>query len=156
MHFLGKSRSTLGTAHIRRSNDEFLEIKTRHIRSKDIGTIDMVNRNVKEPLYLVGVEVNGDDTVGTRTLNHIGNQFGTDRDAGFVLAVLTRPTEIRNDGNHLVGTGTLGGINHKEQLHKVVAAGAGGLYEINRMSADGLVEISGELTIGETVDMYIA
>ena len=116
----------------------------------------MVYRNVEESLNLVGMQIHGDDTVCTGCLQHVRHQFGTDGYTRFVFAILTCPTEIRDDSHHFVCTRALGGINHEQKLHEVVAAGAGCLNQIDRLSANGLLKISAELTVGEAIDMYLA
>ena len=107
----------------------------------------MVNRYIKEPLNLVGMEIDGDDTVCSGCLQHVGYQFRADRDTGLIFAVLTRPAEIRDNGDHLGGTGSLSGVDHKEQLHQIVAGRTGWLHQVNVLSANGLLKIRTKLTV---------
>ena len=50
--------------------------------------VEVVDGDVEEPLDLVLVEVDADQTVGTRGGDQVGDQLGPDRDPGLVLAVL--------------------------------------------------------------------
>ena len=156
VQFLGEIGRPFGTSDIGRSDYQFLEIEVRYIRREHIGTVDMVHGNIEESLNLVGMQVHGDDTVRTGCLQHIRHQFGTDGYTRFVLAVLPCPAEIRDDGNDLGSTGPLGGIDHQEQFHQVVAGRTGGLHEIDRLPANGLLEIGAELAVGEAVDTQVA
>ena len=59
----------------------------------------MVDRNIEETLNLIGMEVHRDETVDAGYAEKISHEFGCDRNARFVLAVLTGPAEIRNDSD---------------------------------------------------------
>ena len=63
----------------------------------------MVHRNVKEALDLVSVQVAGHYPVGSCGGEEVCHELGSDGNPRTVLAVLTRPSEIRNDGYDFVG-----------------------------------------------------
>ena len=50
--------------------------------------LQMVQRNVKEPLYLAGVQVHGQYAVGPGGGDKIGHELGTDGRAALMLLVL--------------------------------------------------------------------
>ena len=114
VQFLRKIRSAFGTAHIRRSDNQFLEVQRGYVRRQHIGAKDMIYGNVKESLDLVGVQIHRDNTVSSRRLEHVCYQFGTDRNTGFVLAVLACPSEIGDDGYHFVRACAFGRIDHQQ------------------------------------------
>ena len=80
----------------------------------------MIDGNIKESLYLVGMQVHGDQTVDTSGTEQVGHKFCTDAHTRLVLPVLTCPSEIRDDSVDALCRSTLGGINHKQQLHQIV------------------------------------
>ena len=57
--------------------------------------IEIVDGNVKEALDLGGVQVHGDDVVGSRHGKHVGHELGTDWRPRLVLLVLPRIPLIR-------------------------------------------------------------
>ena len=67
---------------------------------------------------------------------------------GLVLAVLTGKTIVRNHRDDLLGRGTLGGINHQQQLEKVVGGRDGGLDDEDRATADGVFIGRLEFSVG--------
>ena len=58
----------------------------------------MVNGYIKESLDLVGVQVHRDHTVHASSTQQVGNELGTDAHTGFVLTILTGPSEVGDDG----------------------------------------------------------
>ena len=98
----------------------------------------MVDRDVEEPLDLVGVKVAGHDPVAARRAQEIGDEFGSDAHAGTVLAVLAGPSEIRHHRDYLVGGCALGGIDAEQQFHQVVRRREGALDEEHRCAADAV------------------
>ena len=100
----------------------------------------MVDRNVKEPLDLVGVQVHRDDAVDSHGLQHVGRDLGSDGHARLVFPVLAREAEIRNHGDDLVRGSALGGVNHQEQFHQVVAGRERGLHDKHVFASHGFIE----------------
>nr|AFN57676.1 hypothetical protein [uncultured bacterium r_02] len=80
----------------------------------------MVDGNVEETLYLVGVQVHRDDTVHTSHTQQVGHQLGADAHTGLVLTVLSGPSEVGDNGVDGSCGGSLGGIDHQEQFHQIV------------------------------------
>ena len=80
----------------------------------------MVDGNVEETLNLVSVEVHRDQTIDTGNAQQVGNKFGPNANAGFVFAVLSCPSEVRDNGVNGSCRSPLGSVNHQEQLHKIV------------------------------------
>ena len=155
VQFFREIGSSFRTADIRRSDNQILEIEVGDVRSEDVRAVDMIDGDIEESLDLLCVQVNSDDAVRSCGLQHVSHEFGTDRDTWFILAVLTRPSEIGYNGDHFVRACPLGGIDHEEQLHEVVAGRTGGLYQINGLSSNGLFEIRTELSIREPINVYL-
>mgnify|MGYP006977367651 CR=1 FL=1 len=65
----------------------------------------MVNRDIKEALNLVGVEIHGEDPVGAGAGDQVGHQLGGDGVAALGLAVLTGVTVVRDDRRDGAGGG---------------------------------------------------
>ena len=109
----------------------------------------MVNRNIKESLNLVSVQVHRDNTVDTSSTKQIGHQLGSDADAWLIFAVLTSPSEIGDDGIDGARRGSLGSINHQQQLHKIVTVRECALYKENIATANTFLIRDGKLAVGE-------
>ena len=116
----------------------------------------MVDRYIEESLYLVGMEIHGDDTVHTSHTEDVCHQFGADAHSGLVLAVLTCPTEIGHHGIDGTGGGTFGSVYHQQKFHEIVAVGKSALHKEHVAPADGLLIGDGELTVGEMGDLQLA
>ena len=65
--------------------------------SKHWGCGEVIHRNVKEALNLRGMQINAQDAVAASASDQVGYQFGGDRNAPLVLAILTRVAKVRND-----------------------------------------------------------
>ena len=85
---------TLSAAYIRRGNHKILEIQRLEIRKQYARPIEVVNGDVKESLNLVGMKVHGYEAVYTGYTKNIGYKLRADRNTGFILAVLSCPSEI--------------------------------------------------------------
>ena len=116
----------------------------------------MIYWYVKESLYLVSVQIHGNHAVHAYALQEVCAYFGADRYAGFIFAVLTCPTEVWDHGYHLVRAGALSSVNGEQKLHDVVAAWAGRLHDIHRLTANGLLETYGKLTVRKTSYLDVA
>ena len=116
----------------------------------------MVDGNIEESLYLVCMEIHGDDTIDTCGREQVGNKLGTDGHTGLVLSVLSCPAEVgdyRIDGT---GRGTLGGINHQQQFHQIVAVGECALNEEDVASTNTLLVGYRKLAVRELGDKQFA
>ena len=146
---LGIHTCTTAAAQVRRSKEDVVDrnFHRADVRHKERRAEEVVNGNVEEALYLVSMEVHGDDTVHTGCRQHGGNQLGGNGDMGFVLAVLTSKTIIRNNGDNLVGRGTTSGVDHHQQLEEVVGRRNGRLDDEDLSATDGLFVRRLEFTI---------
>ena len=115
----------------------------------------MIDGHVEEALDLVGVQVHGDQAIETGHAEQVGNQLGADGDAGLVLPVLPRPTEVGDDGNDRVRRGAFGCVHHQQQLHEVVRVGKGGLHKEDILAADTFFVRDGKFTVSEMLDVHL-
>ena len=147
---------TLGAAHVGRGDREVLDPQALDIGDEDAAGVEGVHRNVEETLYLVGVQVHRHDAVHARGHEQVGHQFGADRHAGPVLAVLARPAEVGHHGHDFVGRGAACGVDHHQQLHEVVRGREGRLDDEDRAAADRLVVGGLELAVAETQHLRLS
>ena len=108
------------TAYIRRRNNHILQLEALDIGDEYRGCVKMIDRDIEETLDLIRVKIHGDQAGNAGRSQHVGHEFGSDRHAGFVLAVLTRPSEIRNNRYYRACRSTLGRIDHKKKFHQIV------------------------------------
>lgn len=101
--------------------------------------VQVVDRNVKEPLYLRGVKVHGDDMIGARHREHVGHELGRDGRTALVLLVLPRVRVAGDDCSDALGRRGLARIDHDAQLHQVVIdLATAGLEDVDILATDGL------------------
>ena len=92
-------------------------------------------------------------TVSTCHLDDVCHELGAYADARLVFPILPSPTIVRDDRYHLVRTGTLGGINHQQQLHQVIRRRIGGLNQVHRLAAYRVLKRGGIFAVGESFDL---
>ena len=109
----------------------------------------MVDGHVEESLYLVGMQVHRDDAVHACHAEEVGHELCSDADARLVLAVLSGPSEVGDDGVDGSCRCSLGGINHEEELHQIVRIGECALHEEDVAPANGLFVGDGKFSVGE-------
>ena len=78
-------------------DDEIGKIEFLYIRDEDGRTVEMVDGNVEETLFLISVQIHCDESVNACDAEHICDEFGADSDTRFVFSVLTSPSEVGND-----------------------------------------------------------
>ena len=112
--------------------------------------VQVVDRDVEEPLHLGRVQVDRHDAVGPGALDQVGDQLGRDRRAALVLAVLAGVAEVRDHRRHALGAGPAEAVDPDEQLHQVgVHRVAGRLDDEAVAAADVLVDLHDQLAVGE-------
>jgi len=117
----------------------------------------VIDRDREEALNLTGVEIHRQDAVGSRQLEHVGDEARRDRLARLRLAVLARIREERHHGRDPLGRGELRRLDHEEQLHQVpVDRLAPGLDEKDVGAADRLVVAAVRLTVRERAQLDFA
>ncbi len=116
----------------------------------------MVDRYVEETLYLVGVKVHRYHAVDTGGHQQVGYKFCGDRHTRFVLAVLTGPSEVGDNGYGGFCRCTLGGVYHQQEFHQVVAVGECGLHEIDFAAAYRFLKGHLEFAVGKVLDVHVA
>ena len=110
----------------------------------------VIQRNVEEALNLGGVEIHGQNAVGTGGGEHVGHQLGGDGVTGLGLPILAGVAKVGDDGSDTAGGRTTAGVDHHQQLHEIVIDGfAGGLDEEHVGTADGFLQGDGSLSVGK-------
>ncbi len=147
---------TLCAAYVGCGYHHIGQLQALYVRNKHRRSVQVVNRHIEEALNLVGMKIHGYHTVNTCRHEHVGHEFCGDRHAGFVLAVLTGPAEIRHNGYHRLSRRALGGVNHQEQLHQIVAVRECGLYQVDFAATDRLFEAYFEFAVGKVLNFHRA
>ena len=110
----------------------------------------MVYRDIEKSLNLLRVEIHCQNTVHPCCDEKVGDEFGRNRYAGLILAVLSGVPEKRQYRGDPEGAGTAGGIHHNQEFHQVlIGRWAGGLDDEEVVSSDIFVELHERLTIGK-------
>ena len=76
------------TAHVRTDHDQVRQILLFQKVVHHGRGVEMVHRNIEEPLNLLGVQVHRQDAVRPRGHQQVGHQLGGDGHARLVFAVL--------------------------------------------------------------------
>ena len=111
---------------------------------------EVVDREVEEALDLAGVQVDGDDAVGARGGEHVGDEARGDRLAALGLAVLARVSVERADRGDALRRRALRRVDHDQLLHEqVVDRAAVGLEHEHVGAADVLAVAAVDLAVRE-------
>ena len=73
--------------------------------SKHRGGGEVIHRNVKEALNLRSMQIHAQDAVAAGASDQVGHQFGGDRNAPLVLAILTGVAKVRDHRSDSPGAG---------------------------------------------------
>lgn len=145
----------LSSTSIGRDNDTVLvvgDLLSNVLESAGLG-IQVIDGDVEESLDLGGMEIHGNNVVGTSNGEHVGDQLGSDGGARLVLLVLASIGEARNDGSDAAGRGSLAGIDHDQELHEVVVdLAASGLDNEDILVTDRLSDGDRGLLVGVLED----
>ncbi len=111
---------------------------------------ELVDRDVEEALDLALVEVHGEQPVGARDADHVGDEAGRDGHSRLVLLVGAAVRVVRHDRRDAPGAGALEGVDHDEQLHdRLLDRPAGGLDEEDVLLADVVDDAHEDVLVGE-------
>ena len=160
MQVLGKGpRPGYGT-HVRGDHHHILALRAKLLGivvHKDGLAGQIVHRDIKEALDLVGVEVHGQHPVRPRLGNQVGYQLGGDGVPGLGLAVLPGVAKIGNNRRNAPGRGPLQRVNDDEEFHQVlVYRRAGGLDHKHIAAADSLIQRGKNFAVGESPHLGFA
>src|SRR5699024_8208545 len=144
----------LDAAGIGRDHGEIAGILVLDVAGEDRHRDEVVDRTVEVPLDLRGVEINGDDPVGTGGLVQVGDEASGDGLASAVLLVLPCVREEGSDDGDPLGRGALEGVDHDQLLHQpLVDRRAVRLEDEDVAAADRLGVPDVDLPVGEVVDI---
>ena len=117
----------------------------------------VVDRDREEALDLSGVQVHGQDPVGARDLEQVGDEPRGDRLTRLRLAVLARIGEERDHRRDPLGRAELRRLDHLQELHQVpVDRVAPGLDDEEVGAANRLVVADVGLAVRERLERHLA
>src|SRR5690606_22250878 len=111
---LGKIPRALYTPYVWRSKHDVIQLQRFEIRDEDIGSVQVIDRNIKEALNLIRMEVTSHNPVNARCRQEVCDQLGGNRYPWLVLAVLPGISEVGNDYIDVVSTCPFRSINHQQ------------------------------------------
>ena len=82
--------------------------------------VEVVDRDIEKSLHLLSMQIHRQNAMHAGCVQKIRDQLRCDRHARFVLSVLARISEKRNDRGDAIGAGPSRRIHHDEQLHQVI------------------------------------
>jgi hypothetical protein len=113
----------------------------------------MIHRDVEKALDLPCVQIHRQHAVRTGSNEQICHEFGGDRNARLILAILPGITIKRNDRGDSLRRRPAGCIDHDEQLNEVmIGRRAGRLDNENVLAPDVFVDLHERFSIRETGD----
>ena len=110
-------------AHVRGNNREILNFFVAEILAQNKLTRQMVHRYIEEPLQLLGVQINSEDTVCAGGGNDVGDKFRRNRHPAFVLAVLAGIAKVRDNRGNSICACAFQAIKINQQLDEVFVNG---------------------------------
>jgi hypothetical protein len=147
---------TFRTTDVGSSDDEVVEVQRLDVGKEDGRGVEVVDGDVEEALYLVGMKVHGDEAVDACHREQVGNELRTDGYTRLVFTVLTGPAEVGDDGGDALRGGALGSVDHQQKLHQIVGVGVGGLHQEHQRATDGLLIRDYKLAIGKMGDVHLS
>ena len=158
VELLGERTGANHAAHVRRDDDDVLVFLPPDVAEQHRAGVDVVDGDIEEALDLVGVQVDGQHAVGAAFTDHVGDDLGADRHARAARpAILTRVTEVGDDGGHAPGAGALEGIEQHQQFHDVlVGRRAGWLDDEDIAAADVLENFDLDFAVRKAAEMHLA
>ena len=149
----GEAACAGGAAHVGGYDHNVVVILAENLEimlCKERSAEKIIDGDVEKALDLRGVEIHGQDAVRTGGGDEICNELCGDGVAALGLAVLTGIAEVGDDRRDAAGGGSAHGVDHDQQLHKVVVYGlAGGLNDENVGAAHGFVNGNGAFAVSE-------
>ena len=118
--------------------------------------VEVIHRQVEEPLQLVLMEIHRQHPVGARHRDHVGHQLGADRHPRLVLPVLPGVPEIRNHRRHPSRARPPGRVHQEQQLDHVLGRRVGGLDDVDVPAAHVLVDLDEQLAVGKPPERDLA
>ena len=113
----------------------------------------MIHRNIEESLYLLRVQVHGQDSVCAGGDEKICNQLGRNGHPRLVFAILPGIAIKRQHRGDARCAGPPQRINHDEHLHQMMVRWrAGGLNQEDVFAADVLLDFDERFAVGERLD----
>ncbi len=82
--------------------------------------IQIIGRDVEEPLDLPGVEIKSEDAIGAGGGNHVGDELGRDRRARTRFTVLPGVAVIGDDSGRAPRRGAFQRVERDQQFHQIV------------------------------------
>ena len=117
-----KAADPLGTAGVGRHRDHVAQVMVAtEVLDDGWNGGQVIDRDVEETMYLVGVQIHGQHPVGAGGVEQVGHQPASDRDPGRVLFVRAGVGEIWNDGGDSPRRSTAQRIQGDQQLEDVMA-----------------------------------
>ena len=153
---LGKLAGAGDAADIRRNDHHLAHLLAKlflDIEGEDRRGIEVVDRNVEEPLDLGGMQVHGQHPLDPRADDHVRHQLGRDRRARLGATVLAGIAEIGDHGGDARSRGAAQRIGHDQKLHQVVVGGIRGrLDDEHVLAPDVVVYLDENLAVVEAFD----
>lgn len=119
--------------------------------------VQVIDRDVEEPLNLGRVQVEREDAVGPGAGDEVGDQLRRDGHAALVLAVLAGVPVVRHHRGDPGRAGALERVQHDEKFHRVLIHGrARRLHDEDIAAADVFVDADHRLAVGEGAEVDVA
>jgi hypothetical protein len=148
---VSKRGSTLGATSVGGNDHAVFHVKVLSDPTKDGGLcVKVVDWDIEEALNLRSMEVHGDDMVASRNLEHVCDQFGTDRSSRLVLLVLARVRKAGDNSSDTSGRSSSTSVDHDEKLHQSIVdiSRSSRLEDKDVLITDGLADRNTSLTVG--------
>lgn len=159
-HTITELLHTVDTTSIGGHNHRLVKLHLGEIVHTDHTSLEVIHGDAraKETLDLTAVEIHGNHTIHSHSLEETSDISGRDGDTSGHLAILTSVTVVGNHSGDAASAGSAGGTDEKHQLHQVVVdvGRAGRLNDEQVLSANILVDIHHNLTIGKATNLHVS
>ena len=146
----------LGEAKIR-DHDRVFEALVDEVPRQNLHRGQLVDRDVEEALDLALMEIHGQNSVGPRHGDHVGDQASRDGHTGLVLLVRAAVGVERDHGRDPAGAGPFERVDHDQQLHDRLVDGMGRwLDQEDVLFADVVEDLDEDVLVRELEDLGLA
>ncbi len=148
----GDGAGTHNAADVRGNHNRVFQTNLQHIFQQDWAAENVINRDVKEALDLLGVKIDRQNAIDANAGKEIRDHFSGNRYAsGAHAAVLTGIAEIGNNRGNTTSRSSTQRVDHHNQFHQIIIGGStGGLDDENITTAYIFINLYTHFAIAET------
>src|SRR6202165_3556514 len=156
IQYSGDVADALGATDVGRDDHGVRQMQLADVLHPQVLRRQVIDRNIKETLDGVGVQVKRDDAIRPGQRNDVGHELGRDWIPRLGLFLFAGISVIADDGRDAASRGTPQRVENNKKLHVVLSDRlAGRLDEKDIGAADAVRDLDIDLAVGEPRDPHL-